>query len=72
MPMHVETWGLALIVIVIVSWLPYRYLAPQSWKERPLCRRDPGLYNRILCRDVWVSLDYLLSGPFFWPGPETG
>ena len=21
------------IVIVIVSWLMYRYLAPQSWKE---------------------------------------
>ncbi|WP_028571711.1 methyltransferase family protein [Desulfonatronum lacustre] len=31
--MHVGTWGLALIVIVIVSWLLYRYLAPQSWKE---------------------------------------
>lgn len=31
--MHVGTWGLAAIVIVIVSWLLYRYLAPQSWKE---------------------------------------
>lgn len=31
--MHVGTWGLALIVIVVVSWLLYRYLAPQSWKE---------------------------------------
>lgn len=31
--MHVGTWGLAAIVIVIVSWLMYRYLAPQSWKE---------------------------------------
>ena len=29
----VETWGLAVIVIVFVSWLLYRYLAPQSWKE---------------------------------------
>jgi protein-S-isoprenylcysteine O-methyltransferase Ste14 len=26
-------WGMAAIVIVIVSWLLYRYLAPQSWKE---------------------------------------
>jgi protein-S-isoprenylcysteine O-methyltransferase Ste14 len=26
-------WGLAVIVIVIASWLLYRYLAPQSWKE---------------------------------------
>jgi len=26
-------WGLAAIVIVIVSWLLYRYMAPQSWKE---------------------------------------
>lgn len=29
--MHVGMWGLA--VIVIASWLLYRYLAPQSWKE---------------------------------------
>ncbi len=31
--MHVGTWGLAIIVIVLVSWLLYRYLAPASWKE---------------------------------------
>lgn len=31
--MHVGMWGLAVIVTVIVSWLMYRYLAPQSWKE---------------------------------------
>jgi protein-S-isoprenylcysteine O-methyltransferase Ste14 len=26
-------WGLALIIIVIASWLLYRYLAPKTWKE---------------------------------------
>lgn len=31
--MHVGAWGLAVIVIVVVSWMLYRYLAPQSWKE---------------------------------------
>ena len=31
--MHVGVWGLAGIVVVIVSWLMYRYLAPKSWKE---------------------------------------
>lgn len=31
--MHVGMWGLAAIVTVIVSWLLYRYLAPQTWKE---------------------------------------
>lgn len=31
--MHVGMWGMAVIVIVIVSWLLYRYLAPESWKE---------------------------------------
>lgn len=31
--MHVGTWGLAIVVTVIVSWLLYRYLAPASWKE---------------------------------------
>ena len=31
--MHSGMWGVAAIFIVIVSWLLYRYLAPQSWKE---------------------------------------
>ena len=31
--MHVGTWGLAVIVIAIASWLLYRYLAPSGWKE---------------------------------------
>lgn len=31
--MHVGMWGVAVIVIVFASWLLYRYLAPQSWKE---------------------------------------
>jgi methanethiol S-methyltransferase len=31
--MHVGMWGSAVIVIAIVSWLMYRYLAPENWKE---------------------------------------
>lgn len=31
--MHIGAWGLAVIVIVIASWLLYRYFAPQSWNE---------------------------------------
>lgn len=31
--MHVGMWGLAAIVIVAVSWVMYRYLAPATWKE---------------------------------------
>ena len=31
--MHIGTWGFATIVTVVASWLMYRYLAPQSWKE---------------------------------------
>ena len=30
---HSGAWAIALIVIVIVSWLLYRYLAPKSWRE---------------------------------------
>lgn len=30
---HSGAWGLALIIIVIASWLLYRYLAPKTWKE---------------------------------------
>jgi len=31
--MHVVVWGLAAIVMVVISWLMYRYLAPSNWKE---------------------------------------
>ena len=31
--MHVGAWGLAAIVIVVVSWMAYRYLAPATWKK---------------------------------------
>jgi len=30
---HSGAWGVALIVIVLVSWFLYRYLAPKTWKE---------------------------------------
>ncbi|MFZ2648758.1 MAG: isoprenylcysteine carboxylmethyltransferase family protein [Burkholderiaceae bacterium] len=30
---HSGVWGLAAIMIVIVSWVLYRYLAPKTWRE---------------------------------------
>jgi protein-S-isoprenylcysteine O-methyltransferase Ste14 len=30
---HSEFWGLAVIMIVAVSWLFYRYFAPKNWRE---------------------------------------
>jgi len=30
---HSGTWGLAAIMIVLASWILYRHLAPQSWRE---------------------------------------
>lgn len=30
---HTGVWGLAAIMIVVVSWVLYRYLAPKSWRE---------------------------------------
>ncbi|BBI67399.1 hypothetical protein PKHYL_15900 [Psychrobacter sp. KH172YL61] len=30
---HAGTWGLALIVIVLISWFFYRYFAPKNWRE---------------------------------------
>lgn len=30
---HSGAWGIALIVIVIASWLLYKYLAPKTWRE---------------------------------------
>lgn len=30
---HSGAWGLAAIMVVVVSWVLYRYLAPKSWRE---------------------------------------
>jgi protein-S-isoprenylcysteine O-methyltransferase Ste14 len=30
---HSEFWGLAVIMIVIVSWIFYRYFVPKNWRE---------------------------------------
>jgi protein-S-isoprenylcysteine O-methyltransferase Ste14 len=30
---HSGVWGIAVIMIVIASWVLYRYLAPQTWRE---------------------------------------
>lgn len=30
---HSGAWGLALIMIVVASWVLYRYLAPKTWRE---------------------------------------
>jgi len=30
---HSGAWGLAIIMVVVVSWILYRYLAPKSWRE---------------------------------------
>ncbi len=30
---HSGVWGLAVIMIVLASWVLYRYLAPKSWRE---------------------------------------
>jgi len=30
---HTGAWGLAVIFMVVASWLLYRYLAPKTWRE---------------------------------------
>lgn len=30
---HSELWGVAVIMIAVVSWIFYRYFAPQNWRE---------------------------------------
>lgn len=30
---HSEFWGLTVIMVVIVSWIFYRYFAPRNWRE---------------------------------------
>ena len=30
---HSGAWGLAIIMIVVASWVFYKYFAPKSWRE---------------------------------------
>lgn len=30
---HYGHWGLVIIIVVVVTWLLYRYVAPKSWRE---------------------------------------
>ena len=30
---HSGAWGLAIVMIVIASWVFYRYFAPKGWRE---------------------------------------
>lgn len=30
---HSGVWGLAIIMVVVASWLLYRYIAPKTWRE---------------------------------------
>lgn len=30
---HAGAWGITLIVVVLVSWIFYRYFAPKNWRE---------------------------------------
>jgi protein-S-isoprenylcysteine O-methyltransferase Ste14 len=30
---HADAWGIAAIVVALISWVLYRYLAPRTWRE---------------------------------------
>ncbi len=30
---HSGAWGIAVIMIVLISWVMYRWLAPRTWRE---------------------------------------
>ena len=32
---HSGAWGIAVIMIVVASWIFYRYFAPKTWRESP-------------------------------------
>jgi methanethiol S-methyltransferase len=47
---HSGASGLALIIIVIASWLLYRYLAPKTWKEWASAGALPTTVSVHYCR----------------------
>ncbi len=36
-------WGLTAVMVVITSWVLYRYIAPKGWREVYLGTRDKRL-----------------------------
>jgi hypothetical protein len=47
------------IMIVVASWLLYRYVAPKGWREWSWAGPSAGLHHRPLCRVVWIPADHL-------------
>ena len=58
-------WGVALIMVVLVSWLFYRYFAPKSWREWAGAGSGAGLHYCAVRRDVWLSPHDLPASAFF-------
>lgn len=65
---HSGVWAIALIVIVIASWLLYRYLAPKTWREWVGARINSSIYYFIICRNVWFPTYDLLTRSVFRTG----
>lgn len=49
---HSGAWALAIIMIVVISWFFYRYVAPKSWHEWA----GAGVVQAFICCPAFLDL----------------
>lgn len=64
-------WGVAVLMVVLASWILYRYAAPRSWREWVGCLATTGLYG-VVRRPQYKSILLAIFGQLVhWPTIST-
>ena len=67
---HSGVWGLAIIMIVVASWLFYRYFAPKNWREWAGAGLVQAFIIALYAEDVRLPAHHLSVGAILSSRPQ--
>lgn len=69
---HSGAWSIAVIMIVLVAWVLYRYLAPKTWREWASVGIVQAFFIALYAEMYGFPLSiYLLAGFLVWIGATS-